>query len=140
MVWRMVSTVMKPVRACFGTIAATVLPAVGAAIAFLAPVITAVANAITGFIQNNQGLSVALLAVAGLEVGIRAADQAYAQGYRCLVMGEVGIELLNPKNVLLDPTAEDYDPKKWMDVITTKWYSLVEIERTWGKSAAFSPA
>ena len=30
-------------------------------------------------------------AVAGLEVGIRAADQAYAQGYRCLVMGEVGI-------------------------------------------------
>lgn len=52
------------------------------------------------------------------------------------LMGEVGIEMLNPKNVLLDPTAEDYDPKKWMDVITTKWYSLVEIERTWGKSAA----
>ena len=52
------------------------------------------------------------------------------------LMGEVGIELLNPKNVLLDPTAEDYDPQKWMDVITTKWYSLVEIERTWGKSAA----
>jgi hypothetical protein len=52
------------------------------------------------------------------------------------LMGEVGIELLNPKNVLIDPTAEDFDPRKWMDVITTKWYSLIEIENTWGKDAA----
>ncbi len=40
-------------------------------------------------------------AVAGLEVGIRAADQAYAQGYRCLVMGVVGIGNTTPAAALI---------------------------------------
>ena len=41
------------------------------------------------------------LNAAGLEVGIRAADQAYAQGYRCLVMGEVGIGNTTPAAALI---------------------------------------
>lgn len=37
--------------------------------------------------------------------------------------GEVRIVQLNPKNVLIDADAEDYDPDTWNDVIMTKWLS-----------------
>lgn len=40
-------------------------------------------------------------AVAALEVGIRAAQQAYEDGYRCLIMGEVGIGNTTPAAALV---------------------------------------
>jgi hypothetical protein len=43
------------------------------------------------------------------------------------LQGEVRIEQLNPKNVLIDSDADEYDPDKWGDVITTKWMSADQI-------------
>lgn len=42
--------------------------------------------------------------------------------------GEVRVEQLNPKNVLIDSDADEYDPDKWGDVIITKWMSPDQIE------------
>lgn len=50
--------------------------------------------------------------------------------------GEVRVKRLNPKNVLLDPDAEDYNPDEWSDVIVTKWLSLQQIELIYGKAVA----
>lgn len=44
------------------------------------------------------------------------------------MMGEVRIENINPKNVLIDPDAEDYDPDTWNDVFVTKWLTWQDIE------------
>jgi hypothetical protein len=52
------------------------------------------------------------------------------------IFGEVDISLLNPMNVLVDPDAEEYDPDFWKEVITSKWYSLGQIEATWGPKVA----
>lgn len=43
------------------------------------------------------------------------------------VRGEVRIRQLNPKNVFIDPDADDYDPRGWQDVILSKWLSTNEI-------------
>jgi len=43
------------------------------------------------------------------------------------MMGEVRIENVNPKNVLIDPDAEDYDPDTWNDVFITKWMTWQDI-------------
>lgn len=50
--------------------------------------------------------------------------------------GEVKIMRLNPKNVLIDPDAEDYDPDTWNDVITTKWVTWQDIELLYGAEPA----
>lgn len=42
--------------------------------------------------------------------------------------GEVRITSINPKNVLVDPDAEEYDPDTWNDVVTTKWMTWQDIE------------
>lgn len=42
--------------------------------------------------------------------------------------GEVRIEKLNSKNVVLDVDAEDYDPDTWSDVSVTKWMTADDIE------------
>ena len=52
--------------------------------------------------------------------------------------GEVSITQENPKNILVDPDAEDYDPQKWGDVIKTKWLSHNDIALTYSKEAADS--
>ena len=54
-------------------------------------------------------------------------------GFTDSMMGEVRIERLNPKNVLIDPDAEDYDPDTWNDVVTTKWLTWQDIEMLYGK-------
>ena len=41
--------------------------------------------------------------------------------------GEVDIQLLNGKNVIVDPDAEEYDPDKWSEVFTTKWATADDI-------------
>jgi len=44
------------------------------------------------------------------------------------MMGEIRIEHLNPKNVLVDPDAEEYDPDSWNDVFLTKWMTWEDIK------------
>ena len=43
------------------------------------------------------------------------------------MQGEVRIENINPKNVIIDPDAENYDPDTWNDVIVTKWLTWHDI-------------
>lgn len=50
--------------------------------------------------------------------------------------GEVEISQLNPKNVLIDPDAEEYDPDKWGDVIVTKWMHADDIAVLYNKDDA----
>lgn len=52
------------------------------------------------------------------------------------ILGEVKIEHLNPKNVLIAADADQYDPDTWNDVLTTKWLSADEIEMLYGKKDA----
>jgi hypothetical protein len=52
------------------------------------------------------------------------------------MQGEVSIENLNPKNVLVDPDADDYDPDTWNDVFVTKWMTWQDIEILYGKENA----
>lgn len=41
--------------------------------------------------------------------------------------GEIRIDNLNSKNVIIDPDADEYDPDKWADVIVTKWLTPQDI-------------
>ena len=50
--------------------------------------------------------------------------------------GDVRIGVEDPLEVIPDPDAQSYDPRKWKDVIVTKWLSLDEIEQLYGKEAA----
>jgi hypothetical protein len=50
--------------------------------------------------------------------------------------GEVRIELLNSKNVLIDPDAEEYDPDAWADVMLTKWLNAQDIATLYGEEDA----
>jgi len=43
------------------------------------------------------------------------------------MQGEVRIENLNSKNVVIDPDAEEYDPDHWMDCFITKWVTPQDI-------------
>lgn len=52
------------------------------------------------------------------------------------LQGEVRITQLNPKNVMIDSDAEDYDPDTWNDVIVTKWMTIDQIELMYSKKAA----
>lgn len=52
------------------------------------------------------------------------------------LVGEVRVEQLNPKNVLIDADADSYDPDQWSDVIVTKWMSPDQIEMLYSKADA----
>lgn len=52
------------------------------------------------------------------------------------MQGEVKIENLNSKNVMIDPDAEEADPDTWNDVITTKWVTADDIAILYGKEDA----
>jgi hypothetical protein len=43
------------------------------------------------------------------------------------MQGEVKIDNLNPKNVIVDPDGEDYDPDTWNEVFVTKWMTADDI-------------
>lgn len=43
------------------------------------------------------------------------------------MQGEVELTCPNPRNVLVDPDAEEYDPDTWNDVTYSKWLSPVDI-------------
>lgn len=50
--------------------------------------------------------------------------------------GELGLEDLDPLDVVPDPDARSYDPDRWADVITTRWLTRMEIEQHYGADAA----
>lgn len=52
------------------------------------------------------------------------------------IFGEVDINLTNPRNVVIDPDAEEYDPDTWKDVFTSKWLSETDIILLYGREAA----
>lgn len=43
------------------------------------------------------------------------------------LMGDVRIKRINPKNVIIDPDADEYNPDTWNDVFITKWLTADEI-------------
>lgn len=52
------------------------------------------------------------------------------------LLGEARISQLNPKNVLIDPEAETYDPDEWNQVILTKWMTADDIEALYNEADA----
>lgn len=56
--------------------------------------------------------------------------------YARSVTGDAVITNLNPKNVIPDPDAYEYDPDKWNDVLVTKWLSCDDIEYMYNKADA----
>lgn len=43
------------------------------------------------------------------------------------MQGSVKIDVLNPKNVIIDPDAEELDPDTWNEVMLTKWLTADDI-------------
>lgn len=52
------------------------------------------------------------------------------------IHGDAKMVLLNPKNVLPDPDADQYDPDTWNDVMTTKWMSYDDISLLYSQEKA----
>jgi hypothetical protein len=51
------------------------------------------------------------------------------------ILGDARIRFEDPTQVLLDAQANEYDPKTWSEVTTTKWMTLDQIEVLYGKDA-----
>ena len=56
--------------------------------------------------------------------------------YADAMQGEVRIEKMNSKNVIVDPDAEDYDPDTWGEVFVTKWVTADDIAVMYNKADA----
>lgn len=52
------------------------------------------------------------------------------------MQGEVRIDNLNSKNVIVDPDAEQYDPDTWNEVFITKWLTADDIAILYNKEDA----
>lgn len=52
------------------------------------------------------------------------------------LIGDIDIDVLDPLDVLPDPDANSYDPKKWRDVTICKWLTIDEIAETYGQKKA----
>lgn len=52
------------------------------------------------------------------------------------MQGDVEITNVNPKNVLIDPDADQYDPDEWGEVFVSKWMTADEIEILYSKEDA----
>ena len=50
--------------------------------------------------------------------------------------GEVRINSMNPKNVIIDPDADEYDPDTWSEVHTSKWLTADDIAVLYNKADA----
>lgn len=51
------------------------------------------------------------------------------------ILGEMAIDVIDPRDVIPDPDAKDYDPDKWADVLITRWMTLDDIEAWYGRVA-----
>ncbi|MEB3319809.1 MAG: hypothetical protein VKI63_02580 [Cyanobium sp.] len=52
------------------------------------------------------------------------------------IFGEVRETAVNPREILLPPTACEYEPSEWPEVIRTRWLTLDEIAELYGKDKA----
>jgi len=52
------------------------------------------------------------------------------------IFGEVEISDRDPRDVVPDPDAKDYDPAKWAEVFTIAWSSLDDIDTQYGPGSA----
>ncbi|MFV1943478.1 hypothetical protein VPH49_21940 [Pseudomonas luteola] len=52
------------------------------------------------------------------------------------LQGEIKITAVDPRTVLLDADAKEYDPRTWNEVMTSSWMSLDEIETMYGEDKA----
>lgn len=52
------------------------------------------------------------------------------------VRGEIRIKARDPREVVLDPDAKEYDPSTWRRVYTYAWLTPTEIEEQYGKEKA----
>ncbi len=52
------------------------------------------------------------------------------------MLGEAEMSILNPKDVVIDPDAKNYDPDKWSEVFITRWLYPGEIGRQYNKADA----
>jgi len=50
------------------------------------------------------------------------------------MLGEIAITVLDPRTVVLDPDAKEYDPRTWSEVSIDRWLSLDDIEALYGKA------
>lgn len=50
--------------------------------------------------------------------------------------GDIEVCKLNPKNVLIDPDADDYDPDTWNEVIISKWLTVNDIAVLYNEASA----
>lgn len=50
------------------------------------------------------------------------------------IRGEVRIENINPKNVIIDNDADEHDPDSWNEVFTTKWMTADDIVMLYSKA------
>ncbi|MES2347040.1 MAG: genomic island protein [Pseudomonadota bacterium] len=51
------------------------------------------------------------------------------------MQGEIGLDTLDPMDVIPDPDAKTYDPDGWADVTITRWMTYDEIESMYGTAA-----
>jgi len=52
------------------------------------------------------------------------------------MMGEVSVDRAPSETVLLDPDSQTYDPKSWMDVMTSRWVEMRDIKKVYGAEKA----
>jgi len=52
------------------------------------------------------------------------------------MQGEVRLKRINPRNVVIDPDADEYDPDTWKEVFITKWLTINDIELLYSKKHA----
>jgi hypothetical protein len=52
------------------------------------------------------------------------------------MQGDIVFENINPKNVIIDPDAEHYDPDTWNEVFVTKWMTADDIAIFYNKEDA----
>ncbi len=50
--------------------------------------------------------------------------------------GDIVIRSDDPRNILLDPDAKEYEPETWTELYETRWMSVDEIETTYGRKKA----
>jgi len=52
------------------------------------------------------------------------------------IHGDIVIRSDDPRSILVDPDAKEYDPGTWTEVFETTWMSLDEVEGLYGKAKA----
>ena len=52
--------------------------------------------------------------------------------YSDSVLGELAVDVIDPRDVIPDPDAKSYDTESWSDVIITRWLTLDAIEQQFG--------